>query len=65
MIKVGDIIKAQGQGVFSSHEDYGYVAKEDHKYFWVYWFDDPDSTERNYLFKYNKEHDDKTFQKVS
>ena len=61
--KVGDIIKTYS--VTRQEDEYGYVAKEDHKYFWVYWFDDPDSTERNYLFKYNKEHDDKTFQKVS
>jgi hypothetical protein len=60
--KVGDMIKTLG----TEEDEYGYVAKEDDKYFWIYWFDDVDSREHNYLFrKYSKKHDWKTFKKVS
>lgn len=49
--KIGDIIKVP------EAKDYGYVAKEDNKHFWVYWFNDLDQKGTGYHSKYSKEKD--------
>lgn len=58
--KVGDIIK------ISNEEDWGYIAKEDDKNFWIHWFVplDADELEESLLYRYSKLHDAHKFEVV-
>lgn len=60
-MKTGDIIKTQNSK-YPHEEEYGYVANDDERFFYVYWFDDGITAER---YTYSKKNDKETFIKVS
>ena len=55
--KVGDIIK------ISDEEDWGYIAKEDDKNFWIHWFVPLEEGDYD-LYKYSKQQDAYKFEVV-
>ena len=59
--KTGDIIKTQNSK-YEHEEEYGYVANDDERFFYVYWFDDGITA---MIYRYSKKNDKETFIKVS
>ena len=58
-MKVGDIIKIPNE------DDWGYIAKEDDKNFWIHWFVPLEvGKHTNHLYKYSKQQDGDKFEVV-
>lgn len=58
MFKVGDIIKIPNE------DDWGYIAKEDDKNFWIHWFVPLEEGDYWDLYKYSKQQDGDKFEVV-
>ena len=51
MLKLGDIIKIRNE----EEDDWGYIAKEDDKNFWIHWFVPLEEDQGGDLYKYSKQ----------